>query len=88
MGGEKVELRRQRRGDAIERSVPGDGERGERLLQLGGPAREHRIEQPALGMEVVEQQLLVDPSALGDLIDSRPVEAASGELVPGGGDDP
>jgi hypothetical protein len=39
-------------------------------------------------MEVVEQQLLVDPSALGDLIDSRPVEAASGELVTGGGDDP
>ena len=87
MGGEKVELRRESAGDTIEWPVPDDGERGECLFQLGGASGEHRVEQPALGVEVVEQQLLVDTGALRNVLHPRAVEAAPGELVPGGGDD-
>jgi hypothetical protein len=39
-------------------------------------------------VEVVEQQLLVDPGALSDPVDPGAVEAASSELLSGGCDDP
>jgi len=88
MGGEEVELRRKRAGDAVERPVAGNSERGECLLQLGGAPRQHRVEQPALGVEVVEQQLLVDTGPLGNLVHPRALEAVAGELVSCGRDDP
>jgi hypothetical protein len=49
---------------------------------------EHGLKQPALGMEVVEQQLLVDAGPPDDLLDTRAREAPPGELFAGGGDDP
>src|SRR5438445_6698951 len=81
MGREILVLRLQGRPDALERSRFGGGDRGERLLELGGAPCQHRAEQAALRMEVVEQQLLVDPGAPGNLIHSRALEAAARELL-------
>src|SRR5207247_13318 len=81
MGGEVLKLRFQGDPDALERPLLRRGDRGERLLQLGGAAHEHRAEQTALRVEVVEQELLVDPGASRDLVHPRALEAAARELL-------
>jgi hypothetical protein len=59
----------------------------EGTLQLTRGLREHRLEEPALRVVVVKQQLLVDAGALGNLVDTRAGVAALGELLAGGGND-
>lgn len=87
MGGEEVELRGERGADALSWTVAGGGEVAERVLELGRPAGKYGAKQATLGMEVVEQQLLVDARPAGDVVDPRSFEAASGELFAGSRDD-
>lgn|SRR5262245_9033515 len=62
---------------------PAGRQRGsrQRIFELGGGLGEDGLEESALGVVVVEQQLLVDARASGDLLNSRPCKASPSELV-------
>ena len=84
---EEIELSDEGLLDAGERSAPPVGEGSKCLFQLCGAAGQHGVEQPALGVEVVEQQLLVDAGPPRDLVHASTLEPTPRELVLGGGDD-
>jgi hypothetical protein len=85
--GEKVELRDEGGADALAGAVAGCRVIAKRLFQLRRPAGEYRAEQAPLRVEVVEQELLVDPRPAGDVVYPRAVEATPSELLAGSGDD-
>src|SRR5439155_4618226 len=88
MSGEEVELRFESCAKTVERSAVPTAELRESLLELGCAGGEDRVEEPALGVEVVKQQLLVHAGPARDLIDASAVEPMAPELVAGRGDYP
>src|SRR6266550_827120 len=56
----------------------------EGLLELGGDLAEHGVKEAALGVVVVEQQLLIDPGPARDGVHARAIEPTAGELLAGG----
>ncbi len=87
MSGEEFELRAEREPETLERPTGRVRQIRQRRFQLARGLREHRLEEAALGVVVVEQQLLVDTGPPRDLLDSRAREASPGKLVPRSRDD-
>ena len=79
---QELELRGNRRFQTIQEAAGprGGRQRGQSRLELGGGLTEHRVKEAALGVVVVEQQLLVDSGAAGDPVDPRAVESALSEF--------
>ena len=81
--GQKVELRGQGQPQAFQRPAQRERQLRQRPLQLAGGLGEHGLEEAALRVVVVEQQLLVDACPARDLFYARTREAALGELFAG-----
>ncbi len=84
---QEIELGAQGDTDPVQGAVAPRWQIGQRLLELCRTVGEHRREQAALGVEVVEEQLLVHPRPPRDLVHTRAVEPATGELLTGRGDE-
>ncbi len=69
--GEEFELRGQREPEPFQRSTGRVRESTERRFQVAGGLGQHCLEKAALGVVVVEQQLLVDACPSRDLIYAR-----------------
>src|SRR5207247_10827720 len=74
--------------DAVQGSLAPRREVGQRLLELGRTASQHRREQAPLGVEIVEKQLLVHRRPPRNLIHAGAVESATRELLTGCGHNP
>src|SRR6267378_2617616 len=81
MTGEKLELGLQREPQALERPTGGKRQASKCSFQLTGGLGEHRLEEAALRVVVVEQQLLVDARPSRDLLDARARKASPGKLL-------
>ena len=88
MSREEFELRGEGEPETLERPTGRVRQFRQRRFQLAGGLREHGLEEAALGVVVVEQQLLVDTGPPRDLLDSRAREATPGELLASGCDNP
>src|SRR5437763_1374994 len=73
---------------AVQGSLTSRRELGQRLLELGRTASQHRREQAPLGVEIIEKQLLVHRCPPGNLIHAGAVESATRELLAGCGHNP
>jgi len=62
MSREEFELRGEGEPEALEWSAGWGCQFRQRRLQLAGRLCQHRLEEPALGVEVVEQQCLLTPA--------------------------
>src|SRR6266576_2824144 len=85
---QEVELGVAGEADAVQGSLAPSRELGQRLLELGRTASQHRREQAPLGVEIVEKQLLVHRRTPGNLIHAGAVESATRELLAGCGHNP
>src|SRR5207302_10748704 len=85
---QEIELGVEGEPDAVQGSLTSRRELGQRLLELGRTASQHRREQAPLGVEIVEQQLLVHRRTPGNLIHASAVESATRELLAGCGHNP
>src|SRR6267378_2144992 len=83
MTGEKLELGLQREPQALERPTGGKRQASKCSFQLTGGLGEHRLEEAALRVVVVEQQLLVDARPSRDLLDARARKATPRKLLAG-----
>jgi len=72
----------------LERTARRERQSREGAFELTRRLLEHGLKEPALGVVVVEQQLLVDAGATDDLRHARTREAASCELFASNRDDP
>ena len=88
MSREEFELRGERDPKPLERPPDWIRQFPPRRLQLAGRLCQHRLEETAFRVEVVEQELLVDAGQARDLIDSRTGETPLGKLFAGGRYDP
>src|SRR2546430_12756619 len=84
---QEIELRAEGDTDPVQGTFAPGREVGQRLLELGRTVGEHRRGQATLGVEVVEQQLLVHPCPPRDLLHPRAVETATRELLTSRGDE-
>src|SRR2546422_9106771 len=84
---QEVKLRLQNSLQPLQGPATRSRQGGQRRLKLRCRLPQHGLKEPALGVVVVEKQLLVYSGRSGDLLDSRPVEATPGKLLAGNGDD-
>src|SRR5439155_21938088 len=85
---QEIELGDEGEADAVQVSLAPRREVGQRLLELGRTASQHRREQAPLGVEIVEKQLLVHRRPPRNLIHAGAVESATRELLTGCGHNP
>ena len=81
MPGEIVELAREGGAEALERRAITHRSRCEGLLELHGSLPQDRVEEPALRLEVVEQQLAIDAGRGDDPVYPPTRESPAGELL-------
>src|ERR1700694_4293 len=81
-GGQNLELGLEDTPQPLQRAAPRQCEDRQGGFELAGGLSEHRLEEAALRVVVVKEQLLVDPRAPGDLIYPGTREPALGELFP------
>jgi len=82
---QKLEQRTKNFPQPLQRPPAASGDRGQRRFELAHASLQDGLKQAALGVEVVEHELLVDPCSGSDSLDSGTCKPPFGELLGSGG---